>query len=72
MAPDPSDRLPAPPASAHTTLRAEHVYGAELDSYMCPVCAAHAGLEYRPGDPQAPTIPNPACTSMHGCRCAWI
>jgi hypothetical protein len=72
MAPDSSDQSPTPPPRAATALHVQRVYSAELDGLMCPACAAHAGLEYHPTDPHAPRIPNPACTSAHGCRCAWI
>lgn len=48
------------------------VYGAELDDATCATCAGHAGLEYAPDDPDAPKIPNPACTCTHGCRCEWL
>ena len=48
------------------------VYAGELDGAMCPACAAHAGLEYKADDPEAPSIPNAHCSSQRGCRCAWL
>ena len=48
------------------------LYAAELDSETCPTCRALAGLAYGPGDPEAPAIPNPACTRAGGCRCLWL
>jgi hypothetical protein len=48
------------------------IYAAELDSTMCPACAAHAGVEYASDDPDAPAIPNPSCTNPEGCRCTWM
>lgn len=59
------------PWPADTTPRAR-VYAAQLDAEPCAVCAAHAGLEYAPEHPHAPSIPNPACTRPEGCRCAWL
>jgi hypothetical protein len=48
------------------------VYAASLDEGMCEQCAALAGAEFHNGDLRAPSVPNPACTSVHGCRCVWI
>jgi hypothetical protein len=48
------------------------VYAASLDDRMCEQCAALAGVEFQTADSNAPSLPNPACTSAHGCRCAWI
>ncbi len=48
------------------------VYAAALEREPCPACAALAGLEYAPGDPAAPAIPNPACMHPLGCRCGWL
>lgn len=58
MSPPRTSRSP-PPAGPQPPRR---VYAAALDAAMCPACAAHARLEYPPGHPEAPAIPNPACT----------
>ena len=52
--------------------RPSRIYSARLDDTMCPICAAHAGIEYPTEGLTTPTIPNPSCTHPEGCRCTWL
>lgn len=55
------------PATVHL-----RVYAASLDEHMCDICAALAGREFASTDAELPTLPNPHCTAVLGCRCGWL
>ena len=61
--------IPRPMKQASPTSR-DRIYVATMDDDTCPSCASRHGVTVKSGE-ETHVIPNPYCTSPHGCRCEW-